>query len=86
MHPKEPVIIAHVQSDILSMCYTYIHENSFLTCVTIIKRNVAMGKNGNLHRLVKKFSPCVLTQIPSIPATIVCNLHAPTNDGEQAVS
>ena len=85
MHPKEPVIIAHVQSEILSMCYAYIHENNF-SRVTIIKRNVAMGKNGNLHRLVNKFSPCVLTQIPLIPATIVCNLHAPTNDGEQVVS
>ena len=85
MHPKEPVTIAHVQSKILSMCYAYIHENSFFTCVTIIKRNVAMEKILQKRKSVL-FSPCVLTQIPLIPATIVCDLHAPTNDGEQVVS
>ena len=80
MHPKEPVTIAHVQSEILSMCYAFIHV------LTLIKQTVAVEKTcGNLHCLVK-FSPCVLTQIPLIPATIVCNLHAPTNDGEQVVS
>ena len=70
-----------------SVCYAYIHENSFFTCVTIIKGSVAvekiLQKTENLHCLVKIF---VLTQIPLIPATIVCNLHVPTNDGEQVVS
>ena len=38
MHHKEPVIIAHVQSDILSMCYAFIHV------LTLIKQNVAVEK------------------------------------------
>ena len=60
---------------------------AYIDVLTIIKQTVAVEKilYGNLHCLVK-FCDCVLTQIPLIPATIVCNLHAPTNDGEQVVS
>ena len=54
------------------MHYAYIHM------LTIFKQTVAVVKTlyRNLHCLVT----FILTQIPVIPATIVCNLHAPTND------
>ena len=57
------------------MHYAYIHM------LTIFKQTVAVVKTlyRNLHCLVT----FILTQIPVIPTTIVCNLHAPTNDGEQ---